>query len=438
MSPLAEKLNNAITESNPHVLEMLSDYGKRIFFPSAGILAQSAEAKADAHLYNATIGIATEGGKPMGLDAITEQVNGLENAEYLPYAPSPGVPALRSKWQELQLEKNPTMAGKAASLPVVTNALTHGISLVGSLFMNPGETLVLSDHFWGNYNLYFNVTLGVDMKFFQLFNDEGSFNSVSYKETLLAAAEGKDQITTILNFPNNPTGYSVLKSDVEGILDAIKTVADTGTNVVVICDDAYFGLFFEEEVLKESLFGYFADLHERVLAVKVDGATKEDYVWGLRCGFLTYASKGLTTDGLKSLEQKTGGAIRATVSNISHLGQRMVLNSLSNADYAKQKAEKFEIMNGRYQAVKTILTDSRFDEYFAPYPYNSGYFMTMALKHGLDANEYRQYLLKNKGIGTISIGANNVRVAFSCTEEAHLADLFDKMLEAAAEMVSAK
>ena len=93
----------------------------------------------------------------MGLDSITEQVNDLENGDYLPYAPSPGLPALRSKWQELQLDKNPKMQGKAVSSPVVTNALTHGISLTGSLFMNPGETLVLSDHFWGNYNLYFNA-----------------------------------------------------------------------------------------------------------------------------------------------------------------------------------------------------------------------------------------------------------------------------------------
>mgnify|MGYP000120587221 CR=1 FL=1 len=108
MNPLAEKLNAQISASNPHVLEMLSDYGKRIFFPSAGILAQSAEAKAEAHLYNATIGIATEGGKAMGLESITEQVNDLENAEYLPYAPSPGLPGLRTKWQELQLEKNPS------------------------------------------------------------------------------------------------------------------------------------------------------------------------------------------------------------------------------------------------------------------------------------------------------------------------------------------
>lgn len=438
MNPLAEKLNEQISTSNPHVLEMLSDYGKRIFFPSAGILAQSAEAKADAHLYNATIGIATEGGKAMGLDSITEQVNDLENAEYLPYAPSPGLPALRTKWQELQLEKNPSMAGKDVSSPVVTNALTHGISLTGSLFMNPGETLVLSDHFWGNYNLYFNATLGVNMEFFTLFNEDGTFNSASYKETLLKAAEGKDQITTILNFPNNPTGYSVLKQDVDGILDAVKAVAETGTNVVVICDDAYFGLFFEEDVLKESLFGYFADLHERVLAVKVDGATKEDYVWGLRCGFITYAAKGLATEGLKALEQKTGGAIRATVSNISHLSQRIVLKAFSNGDYASQKQEKFDIMKARYEKVKEVLADSRFAEYFSPYPYNSGYFMTMKLEHGLDANEYRQYLLKNKGIGTISIGASNIRVAFSCTEESHLADLFDKMYEAASEMVAAK
>ena len=304
--------------------------------------------------------------------------------------------------------------------------------------MNPGETLVLSDHFWGNYNLYFNATLGASMAFFTLFNEDGTFNSASFKETLLKAAEGKDQVTTILNFPNNPTGYSVLKQDVEGILDAVKTVAETGTNVVVICDDAYFGLFFEDDVLKESLFGYFADLHERVLAVKVDGATKEDYVWGLRCGFITYAAKGLETAGLKALEQKTGGAIRATVSNISHLSQRMVLKAFSNDEYAAQKQEKFDIMKGRYEKVKEVLSDEKYAEYFTPYPYNSGYFMTMKLENGIDANEYRKYLLKNKGIGTISIGASNIRVAFSCTEEAHLADLFEKMYEAASEMLVTK
>jgi len=429
MNPLAEQLNTDIQSENPYVLEQLSDYGKRIFFPTAGILAQAGDAKKNAHLYNATIGIATEGGKAMGLSTITEQVE-LEQHTYLPYAPSPGVPALRSTWQELQLEKNPTMQGKKSSLPVVTNALTHGISLVASLTMNPGDKVLLANHFWGNYNLYFNVTLQAQMAFFDLFDEEDNFNHASFSENLKKEAIGVDKITVILNFPNNPSGYSVLSKDVDGIIEAVKEVAETGTNVTVICDDAYFGLFFEEEVLKESLFGYLADCHERVLAVKVDGATKEDYVWGLRCGFLTYASKGAGEKTYKALEQKTGGAIRATISNVSNLSQQMVLNSLTSDDYAQQKSEKFDIMAGRYNKVKEVLADEKFAKYFKPYPYNSGYFMTMKLLEG-SAEAYRQHLLKTQGIGVIAIGTSNVRVAFSCTEEAHIGDLFEKMYEAA-------
>ena len=435
MNPLAEKLNNDIKSANPYTYESLSDYGKRIFFPSAGILAQAGEAKQGAFNYNATIGIATEGGKAMGLSTITEQVN-LEQSSYLPYAPSPGVPALRQRWKELQLEKNPEMRGKLTSSPVVTNALTHGISLVSSLVMNPGDKIVLSDHFWGNYNLFFNVTLQAEMLKFTLFDDNGGFNHASFKETLLSAAEGTDKVTVILNFPNNPTGYSVRESEVAGIVAAVKEVADTGTNVVVICDDAYFGLFFEEDVLKESVFGYLADCHERVLAIKVDGATKEDYVWGLRCGFLTFGCKNASEDLYKALEQKAGGAIRATISNVSNLSQQMVLNSLTSDDYASQKQEKFDIMKSRYDKVKAVLSQDKFAKYFTPYPYNSGYFMTMKLNIDVKANDYRVYLLKEKGIGTIAIGETNVRVAFSCTDEENIEDLFNKMYEAAEEMSS--
>ena len=429
MNPLAQQLNDDIASENPNVLEMLSDFGKRIYFPTSGILAQAADAKQNAHLYNATIGIATENGKAMGLSTITEQVS-LDQHSYLPYAPSPGVPALRQKWKELQLQKNPAMKENASSLPVVTNALTHGISLVGSLTMNPGDKVLISDHFWGNYNLFFKETLGADIAFFELFDNAGNFNHVSFKETLKKESAGLGKINVILNFPNNPTGYSVLSKDVAGILESIKEVADSGINVCVICDDAYFGLFFEEEVLKESLFGYLADCHERVLAVKVDGATKEDYVWGLRCGFVTYAAKGAGEKTYKALEQKSGGAIRATVSNVSHLGQQMVLNSLNSGDYAQQKQEKFDIMCGRYEKVKEVLSDSKFSEYFKPYPYNSGYFMTMKLLKG-NAEAFRKHLISTKGIGVVAIGASNIRVAFSCIEESEITDLFEKIYEAA-------
>ena len=433
MNPIAEKLNKDIQSANPAIFDMLSSYGKRIFFPSAGILAQSAEAKEKAFLYNATIGIATEKSKAIGLSTITKQVE-LENNDYLPYAPSFGRPDLRQKWQELQLVKNPTLQGEKTSLPVVTNALTHGISLVSSLFLEVGDKVILSDHFWGNYNLYFNVTLQTKMIKFSLFDQQGGFNQISFKETLIEASKKVGKIFVILNFPNNPTGYSIRKNEVEGIVTSLKEIANTGTKIVVLCDDAYFGLFFEEDVLQESIFSYLATAHKNILAVKVDGATKEDYVWGLRCGFVTYANPLADQAMYKALEEKTAGAIRATISNVSNLGQKLVLNSLNDADYAKQKQQKFDLLQARYNKVKEILSQKKFGKYFEPYPYNSGYFMCVKLLFDTNAEEFRLYLLKKKGIGTIAIGDKNIRIAFSCTQVEHLIDLFEKMYEAAEQL----
>ena len=69
MNPLAEQLNQTLKASAPHVYDMLSDVGKKLFFPK-GILSQSAEAKEKAHAINATIGIAKEGGQTMHFDTV--------------------------------------------------------------------------------------------------------------------------------------------------------------------------------------------------------------------------------------------------------------------------------------------------------------------------------------------------------------------------------
>ena len=69
LNPIAVAANEAIAADCPQVLEMLGETGKALYFPK-GILTQSAEAKQRATRYNATIGIATEGGVPMHLDAV--------------------------------------------------------------------------------------------------------------------------------------------------------------------------------------------------------------------------------------------------------------------------------------------------------------------------------------------------------------------------------
>ena len=83
-----------IERENPHVFAMLSELGKRLYFPK-GILAQSAEAKDKAKRYNATIGIARENGGPMFLPSVMRYFHDLTPAEALTYAPATGRPDLR-------------------------------------------------------------------------------------------------------------------------------------------------------------------------------------------------------------------------------------------------------------------------------------------------------------------------------------------------------
>ncbi len=430
MNTLAQQLNETIGRQSPRVLEMLSDLGKDMYFPKIGILSQGAEAKQKANKYNATIGIATENGVPMHLDVIQRTLSSYDPKDIYEYAPPAGKPELRSVWRDKMVKENPSVAGKAIGLPIVTNALTHGLSIVADLFADRGDAVVYPDKNWENYELTFGVRRGAKLVNFPLYDADGRFNADGLRDALLAQKDAGKAIV-ILNFPNNPTGYTPDAEEGRRIVSAIKDAAEAGVNVVVVTDDAYFGLFFENS-LQESLFGQLVGLHERVLPIKVDGATKEEYVWGFRVGFVTYG--GLPEPVLAALEQKTLGIIRATISSCAHPSQTFVLQALKSPEFEAQKRQKFEIMKARANKVKALLDSGKFGDDLPYYSFNSGYFM--CLKLAVDAEAVRQRLLNEYGVGTIALGATDLRVAFSCTEESDLEDLFDRIHRAVLDVKS--
>ena len=423
----AEELNQIIKKNNPAIFNLLSEKGRAIFFPKEGILSQAADAKGKK--INATIGIAVEDDKsPMRLKSIANNIL-LEPKDVFPYAPSYGKPELRQTWKEKIKEKNPSLEANI-SLPVVTNALTHGLSMIGYLFINPGEKIILPDKFWGNYKLIFENGYNAMLDTFNTFKNFG-FDTESFKQKL---AEDKGKKIILLNFPNNPSGYTPSEEEAEKIISIIKQSAEAGNEIIVICDDAYFGLVFKEGIYKESLFSKLADLHENVLAVKADGITKEDYVWGFRVGFLTYASKGIAEETFKALEEKTAGAVRGNISNSPHLSQSLVLKAFTSPDYEAEKKEKYELLKKRYSKVQEILKNKKFSEFFSSLPFNSGYFMCIELKD-MDAEKVRQTLLKKYDTGVISI-KNLLRIAFSSVAETDLEELFENIYEACKEQIN--
>lgn len=420
MNTLAQRLNETLQRENPHVYAMLSRLGRSIYFPKEGILSQSAEAKAKATKFNATIGIATENGQPMHLKVIQDTLAAYDPKDLYEYAPPAGKPELRAEWRRKMMEENPSLEGKSFGVPIVTNALTHGLSIVADLFVDEGDVVIFPDKNWENYELTFSIRRGGRIVNFPLYDADGRFNASGLRESLLKQQD-RGKAVVILNFPNNPTGYTPGEEEGEQIVAAIRDAAEAGINIVAVTDDAYFALFFENS-LRESLFGKLSDLHPRVLAIKVDGATKEEYVWGFRVGFITYG--GGSEAQLTALEQKTLGIIRATISSGPHPSQTFVLQALKSPDFPRQKQEKYEIMKGRANRVKSLLDSGKYGDVWSYYPFNSGYFMCLRL-NTVDAESLRSHLLTKYGVGTIALGATDLRVAFSCIEEENLEELFD-------------
>lgn len=433
MNALAKELNEIIAKDNPAVLEMLSELGKNLFMPK-GIVTQSAEAKEKASKYNVTIGIATDENGPMFLDSVYQCFTDMKPADIFPYAPSSGKPELRKKWKEKIKHDTPSLPVDT-SLPVVTNALTHGLKIVGDMFLDRGDTLVLPDKFWGNYRLTFSVIGGAEIATYNTFNDQGGFDVEALLNKCRECAQLSGKITVILNFPNNPSGYAPTTAEAKAIADGLIEIANGGTKVIAVTDDAYFGLFYEDDVYPESVFGLLAGKSDNLLAVKLDGSTKEHFVWGLRVGFITFGNTSGADQSamMAALEKKVTGLIRGTISNCPHSSQSIMLRALENTEFDSERAGKVEIMKGRANSFKKALADNDFSDQFDFYPFNSGYFMCLKLKK-VDAEELRIYLLEKYGVGTISVNKTDLRLAFSCLEEANTPDLFDIIYKACGEL----
>ena len=429
LNPLAEALNADLAANGASILQMLSQKGKNIFFPSKGILGQGGEAKGKK--INATIGTALEDdGSPLVLPCVQKSLNLPKNA-FL-YAPSYGNPELRDAWKEQIIRKNPTLASKTFSRPVVSAALTHAISISGYLFLDPGDKVIIPDLYWDNYELAFENSYGAQIDTFNTFKN-GGFDIDALEAAL--AKDGIGKKVLLLNFPNNPTGYTATEEEAKKITEVLVRAAEKGNKIVALLDDAYFGLVYAEGVTRESLFSKLVDAHKDILAVKLDGPTKEDYVWGFRVGFITFGFQGATAEQLKALESKAAGAIRGNISNAPSISQKILLEAYKSPEYIQEKEQKYAVLKKRYDVIqKTLQEHPEYKNAFDPMPFNSGYFMCVKPK-GVDAESVRVHLLQNYSTGTIML-KGLLRLAFSAVPTDLLPQLFENVYRAITDLTS--
>ena len=402
-------------------MSFFSKLGENIILPQ-DVLIQSKETSIVPNAVNATIGIATDNKKALSLPTINEVIKELSTTEYLPYSPTPGLLKIRELWKEKILKENSTINSKYLSLPMVTTGITQGIDIVANLFSEKDDALLLPNLFWQNYAQIFTIKLGNNIYKYNQFDNENNFNLADFKHTLYNIKENK--ISIILNFPNNPTGYTPSTEELTQLVSIIDVFAkeNPNKNLIIISDDAYFGLFFEENHKTPTLSATYKLVdNNNCLIVKLDGITKEYYGWGLRVGFITYYT---SDDELRKIAlEKTQGYLRSTTSSPSNLSQQIALRLLESSQVKQEKTYNDSIIEGRYRILKEAIAKYNLDDDVTILPFNSGYFFTIKMPEHIDAHKFRLKFLNDYKYGVYSMDDSHIRIAFSCLDKELIPDL---------------
>ncbi len=394
-----EQLNTDLQRHAPAAWSCLSSLGRRAAMPQ-GIPAQSVEARNCD--YKATMGQVTDGrGKAVPLPALKRSLGSLDAQQAFLYSPQGGLPDLREAWGT-RLDTRGVRGPR--SLPVVTNGLTHGVSLVADLFADPDTPVLLPFPTWGNYNNVFGLRRSAELRSWPFFTPDGALDLDRFEQAL---TELTTPAIVVLNFPGNPTGCSPSLAEWDRMRRAL---LDHPGPLVVLCDDAYSGMVWEPGLLVQSPFHDLvrdAD-PSRLLPIKVDGTTKELGFFGGRVGFLTF---GVDGPAAAALEEKALALIRGTISCLPGPSQAAVLAALSDPDLPSQESAFHELLRQRYVALKEALTSLEGTS-LTPRPFNAGFFALVTVE-GEDVDAVRTRLIHEHSVGLIAIrSVNALRIAY--------------------------
>ena len=408
--PEAQERNERLAALNPVLAGALSPLGRRSFFPK-GIPFQAGQARNCG--INATIGQITDGaGNPLPLAPMAEKLASLNPKDAFLYSPIQGRETARKAWHDKLVKEDARMA--EVGLPVVGAGICHALTMGAELFFGAGDTLVLADLYWDNYEQIFNVRLEGEFLRYPFYDAAGGYNVQGLAETL-ASVPGKVQI--LLNFPSNPSGYSPTPAELAAIAQVLVDAA-RDRPVVVYCDDAYHGLVFDPKAATKSLFYELIGRSPNLIPLKCDGITKELSFFGGRVGFLTF---GVAKAAAEILVDKAMGLTRSAIGSPVGISQYLMEIELADPRHEAEFERLRQIMGRRYDLLRQALAKPV--PHWTVFPFNAGCFCLLELRPGLDAEAVRQRLIQDEVVGVVSHGDRYLRLAFCSLREEAIAPL---------------
>lgn len=438
-----------------------SDVGKRINLPD-GIFYWSGRAKSEAE-YSATLGEAygyekdfIPGGSsvwlPCYLNSIHSQLHDFDINNLVPYAPIPGVAKLRSAWKEVIVKKSPLYEPHEiqflkdyTTLPIITSGVTNALFSSLMMFLNPGESVIIPNKRWGNYDNIIIRLLGGKIKSFQFFQDD-KLNFAGLREVLEETAINQRKILLLLNFPNNPTGYVPSNEEKETIIEVLIEIHNKySVPIIVLVDDAYEPYVFDKNRAKYSIFYELQKLSEDIIPIKLDGVTKELLLYGARIGFISIGLKPKWVESKESLQvlkneidNKLSGLIRSTISNSNHFYQAIVQRLLNEQGFDQLLLERErvqDLLQKRYEIINEQIAKMNIPGISID-PNGGGFFIFINVDPRIvKANVLADHLLKKYRVGIIPIekpeeNINGIRIAYCSINVDQIPELIQRIKSA--------
>ena len=278
--------------------------------------------RAGHRVINASLGALMEDDGTLAvLPTVNEALRTVDQRRAAAYAPIAGDTAFCSAVVRDVFEGS-DLADKAIAVATAggTGAVHHAVVN----FLDPGQALTTTSHYWGPYSIIATHT-GRAVEPFSMFTPAGTFDVDAFGRGLDLAVARQDRALVVLNSPcHNPTGYSLDGDEWRAVVD-LACRAGRRAPVTLLVDLAYarYGGPGSERWIDAM-----GPLVDRCALLVAWSASKAYTQYGARVGALVAVVRD--HDERARIRNALAYSCRGTWSNCNHLGQLAVTTLLSD------------------------------------------------------------------------------------------------------------
>lgn len=329
------------------------------------------------NVINSTLGeCLDDNGHLMIIPTIIEMLRNMPVEEMCSYAPIAGLKEFNKAVQiSLFGKENNKFFVESVVTPGGTGALRHAIWN----FLEDGDAAITTNWYWTPYK-------GIceehnrRLETFEMFDNQGRFNLNALDKKLEKIINIQNYILIILNTPShNPTGYSMSKDEMDGVVAIIKKYAKNENKKITLCLDVTYIDYDGGFEKSREIFDCIQDMPENTMVTVVYSMSKSFTMSGMRCGALLCL--GETKEAAQEFKQAMQFSSRAVWSNVNRMAQRVLVDISLNSEIKAKIDNERKVFRDIIASRGHLFVEKSKKALLSCCPYKDGFFITIPCRN---------------------------------------------------------